>query len=1381
MPSALPGVAEFCADLAELRRQCGNPSLKWLERRVGFSDSHIGDILNGRKVGPPTWDFVSAFVTACAEHARSGGHHPRLNVDLGWWREAHGRLELPPPAGPNPWVALVEEHPVWRRVPDADRLRTRIAEVAGALFERRRRAVTALRGDSWLDDTFVGRMTERVVELLDSVLADQPWDLSAGEAALIALAPLAHQTRSAVLAQRLSTVDPTDLAQHPDPDPERQDYQRFLAGREESRLVARTTHHAEDAADIAWWLFHRWAESRPQDVTVADVLEEVVPDDPPLRTMLAESLERLVRVFRLPPEGLRDPERRKLKHRTSYARVTVAHQHVREDLIGLLLAVAHAQAIEVTRLSSTLVEHLGIPKPVRLDHLHTTLDEAHWDYTAETRVHLVASCHHEAVLESLREHVERTDVMLGAIRAAAEHGAYLEPLRALPARASADRVEPAVVNRKPAFVVPVTRLRLDESRVRELLMGEQLYGDKSLAIRELYQNALDACRYAKARLDYLEKTSDLLSRWEGRITFTQGVEGGRHYLSCADNGIGMGESELREVFSQAGVRFADQPEFLEEKARWARVGVPFYPNSRFGIGVLSYFMLADEIEVTTSRMDARGDNAGPALRVSIAGPGHLFHIQRLDEDIPHGTTVKLYLRDGDQAPSSVDALQRVLGIAEFRTTAEHDGSTIEWEPSVFTPRSEGIYASGTLVPSKQGDVIWCEDGGAVLVDGLHVHYNNQGFRGAVVNLTGLKAPKLTVDRKSIIGDVSEHLGELLTEAASELFDANAFDFDWLCDVASDNPSVADIVTSVGIRRNRRLPGKRRSVHLAVSGCFPIDLNIVGSFANQFVSRSLSRLEASELLTHTVLWRFLSTMSPTVLGELAVAGDPLPAAPSDELLLKGDRWGVGGLTIDVEPGYVLWRAATLGRAPRTVALRLRALGFEVGDVGRFPAHRAVDHTDVILLSSKLDGDNPWLVPGEVVPIGHVIAAHLHTGRPVGEIVARLRNYSYDVDAPSDELSRYTKADQLLVSRNLNGDYPWLDRGGLVGHGHVLYAAHVLGMAPEALVARLIELGFRIRQGNPQPDWLDQITPAVRDVLLADEHLLEEGVVAVSQVVSAAWKWGVSPREAARRIGDLGLPVSDLLPDELSNDDLALLGQSFGIGVGPGRLTVHVRSLLDIAQRAKREPAAVADRLVELGYSVPAREALLAGLDDFDHELISYATNGVSWHHDRAGAVIDIATRAHRAPREVVERYIRLGYEVPAFEHFDQPLTPLWRALVGIAGLVKLSPGDEVPFAHALKAVRSGSWTPGEAVEAMEAVGYRVRRGEEDGVFDRTDFDLLERLSTTKPVDMRRLILEAMWFELPLEEVARRLERMGFEVPDLAVELPELLERVPFRRD
>ncbi|GAA1297206.1 HD domain-containing protein [Saccharothrix xinjiangensis] len=414
------------------------------------------------------------------------------------------------------------------------------------------------------------------------------------------------RARTARAAASAAHVGPLDLLVTGG-DEDRESYERHLAGPLERRLVARAAQRdlsdrSAASEEIAWWLFHRWVATREDQPAV---LEAIPVDDRPTRKVLVDVLDRLTRLFRLPPGDLGVPQRLDLKSRTTH----LGGVEVRERLLGLLLVVGHTLAVEPIALSPVVVEHLGVPNPVDLAELRTTLGEATWE-PIRIGLGLVAECRHEAVPEALREHVARVDAVLGAVHSVAEDDVHLQPLRHLPARASADRVEPAAHDGHPIFAVPVTRFRLEQTRVRELLMGEQLYGDRSLAIRELYQNALDACRYRQARQDY-RIALGLPGGWTGRIGFDQGVDDqGRHYLRCTDNGIGMGAQELREVFSQAGVRFADRSEFLEEQAQWAERGVHLYPNSRFGIGVMSYFMPADEIEVTTCRMDRHDGRPG---------------------------------------------------------------------------------------------------------------------------------------------------------------------------------------------------------------------------------------------------------------------------------------------------------------------------------------------------------------------------------------------------------------------------------------------------------------------------------------------------------------------------------------------------------------------------------------------------------------------------------------------------------------------------------------------------------------------------------------------------------------------------------------------------
>nr|WP_158851609.1 hypothetical protein [Saccharothrix deserti] len=98
------------------------------------------------------------------------------------------------------------------------------------------------------------------------VRARESLEFSPLEATLPALAPLVHQAHTAQAAAGLAHVDPVNL----DPiggDEDRRSYERYLSGQQERRLVTRAAQRgladrATASDDIAWWLFHRWIESR---------------------------------------------------------------------------------------------------------------------------------------------------------------------------------------------------------------------------------------------------------------------------------------------------------------------------------------------------------------------------------------------------------------------------------------------------------------------------------------------------------------------------------------------------------------------------------------------------------------------------------------------------------------------------------------------------------------------------------------------------------------------------------------------------------------------------------------------------------------------------------------------------------------------------------------------------------------------------------------------------------------------------------------------------------------------------------------------------------------------------------------------------------------
>ncbi|MER7752234.1 ATP-binding protein [Kitasatospora sp. NPDC097643] len=952
-------------------------------------------------------------------------------------RIEHLHLGGPPPDttdGEDAWVRCAARSVAWRHVrADRDVEPYRRAALAVVRELARLRDEAARTEDPWQDDGIATRFAERAGWLL----GEPGLDLYPAEAALLVVVPFLYRVRSLRLVAGRAAVRPTELQSAPGADGDRLSYERFVESYD--LLTHRARTRPDCARPLGWWLFHRWL-AQDEDLADPDGVRELLDLLPALaelgETFAPQRICALLHGLRRGPDvanrdhlaGLREDDHLRAP----------GEQHVREQRLALLLALAYGVAIELTALPEIVAEHIGIPHEVDLAELRRTLDQSAWGGSYDLPV-LRAQCHHEAVVEGLREYTARADELLHTVR-------RLLPGHPLPTRLACDEAAPAA----GAFT-GWARFRLDERRVRSLLMGVELYRDRDLAVRELYQNALDACRYRRARTEYLDRTHPLASyRYDGRIEFRQGVdEQGRAYLECLDNGVGMGEAELRGVFSNAGARFAEQLDFKLERAAWRQADPPveLYPNSRFGIGVLSYFMLADEIEVTTCRMDASGE-LGPLLHVAIHGPGHLFRIvERACKRREPGTVIRLHLRDdidlGDSW-SAVGVLERLLGMAEFATTAVHGEKQASWEPGVLRVREAsagepfGLNAHGTTVAwpdaPEGAQVTWCEHGGALLVDGLIVEpeavrgvlsRGGGGLTGAVVNLSGPFAPaRLSVDRRRVMDDLSQPVGELLTAAAEHLVRSGSplFSLEWLDRVAQRSAQLADLVTAEAVRQGRRLDVRGRTFDLGRTGCFPADPAILHSVG----FRSFYGADPGWLLDgppdHVVLWRLLAhgcaeqlsdlgRLCPELLGVRSVR----VAMPSDLAVLasrgarsRADRW-----RRTVENDWVAGCAYGLGIAPEEVVVRAQGLGLVVPEE---PVRGAVD-ADLLrelletfrgpesavaaspqlcrLVSVHLNGANPWLRRSEPVPAAHVLRAAKKEDLPISEVVETLSVAGFQV--------------------------------------------------------------------------------------------------------------------------------------------------------------------------------------------------------------------------------------------------------------------------------------------------------------------------------------------------------------------------------------------------
>lgn len=165
------------------------------------------------------------------------------------------------------------------------------------------------------------------------------------------------------------------------------------------------------------------------------------------------------------------------------------------------------------------------------------------------------------------------------------------------------------------------RFTLDQDRVLELLVGDNLYQDPGVFVRELVQNAIDAVRTRR------EMDPHLPAKWKPQINIRSWMdEEGYHWFRIEDNGTGMNRDIVEKYFLKVGRSYYASDEFLRDKYR-NEVEPGYQPISRFGIGILSCFMGDREnsrVEVSTLHYEPGSD----PLRMSLPGLMGYYYLAR---------------------------------------------------------------------------------------------------------------------------------------------------------------------------------------------------------------------------------------------------------------------------------------------------------------------------------------------------------------------------------------------------------------------------------------------------------------------------------------------------------------------------------------------------------------------------------------------------------------------------------------------------------------------------------------------------------------------------------------------------------------------------------
>jgi molecular chaperone HtpG len=199
------------------------------------------------------------------------------------------------------------------------------------------------------------------------------------------------------------------------------------------------------------------------------------------------------------------------------------------------------------------------------------------------------------------------------------------------------------------------------------LLSRHLYSSPSVYLRELLQNAVDALHARELREP----------GFRGSVRIAAGTDaGGTPTLVVRDDGIGLTEDEVHAFLATIG-RSSKRDELDFPRGDFL---------GQFGIGLLSCFMVSDEITVVT-----RSATGAPAIRWQGRSDGS-YTLEPLGHDVEPGTSVHLRARpDGAE----------LLDPATVRALAEKFGGLLPWPVTLTADgRTERIGGGGLPWPTR---------------------------------------------------------------------------------------------------------------------------------------------------------------------------------------------------------------------------------------------------------------------------------------------------------------------------------------------------------------------------------------------------------------------------------------------------------------------------------------------------------------------------------------------------------------------------------------------------------------------------------------------------------------------------------------------------------
>lgn len=215
------------------------------------------------------------------------------------------------------------------------------------------------------------------------------------------------------------------------------------------------------------------------------------------------------------------------------------------------------------------------------------------------------------------------------------------------------------------------------------LLGEHLYSDPRVAIRELAQNAHDSCVRR-----HQEDTSAADDDYQPTIHIR--VAHAEHQVVIEDNGSGLTREEIVTFLATVGRGYTGE---LRERLGDAGRDEALDLIGLFGLGLLSAFMIAARVEITTASYQSPDEGWR-----WVSEGGQSYALRRAVRDRV-GTTVLLDLRPEATFLLEPNVLAETLrAYAEFLPVPIYvggDGEPINGQPAPWAQDADPAYAAET--------------------------------------------------------------------------------------------------------------------------------------------------------------------------------------------------------------------------------------------------------------------------------------------------------------------------------------------------------------------------------------------------------------------------------------------------------------------------------------------------------------------------------------------------------------------------------------------------------------------------------------------------------------------------------------------------------------